>query len=152
MILEDRGVKLEIFTKLLDDAIAELMQAKKSITKFMAVLARLSFGSSFGVYNLLRRLSSYGLDFCEGQPGKSLRLPFFNDIVYCSVSAALRDLKLRGRIPVPQSWLLVGVADEGAAYIKSDKCKSKKDDVYTLNEGEIYGMTRSYYSTTACAD
>ena len=44
--------------------------------------------------------------------------------------------KFKARIPVPDSYQLVGVADEGQAYIEED---IDKDDVFTLEPGRIYG-------------
>jgi hypothetical protein len=48
-------------------------------------------------------------------------------------------MKFKARIPVPRSYQLVGVADEGRAYINEG---AQPDKVFTLREKEIYGMTR----------
>jgi RNA-dependent RNA polymerase len=49
---------------------------------------------------------------------------------------SLRKVKYKAGIPVPNSYQLVGVADEGRAYIKEG---AKEDDVFTLKENTIYG-------------
>jgi len=48
----------------------------------------------------------------------------------------LREIKYKARIPVPKSYQLVGVADEGRAYIDEGL---KEEDVYTLKPWQIYG-------------
>jgi RNA-dependent RNA polymerase len=49
----------------------------------------------------------------------------------------LRDIKHSARIPIPESYLLVGVADEGPAYKKAGLT-----NVYILPEGNIFGVFR----------
>lgn len=48
----------------------------------------------------------------------------------------LREIKHGARIPVPDSYLLVGVADEGPAYVG----KPGYEKVHCLSEHEIYGQ------------
>jgi RNA-dependent RNA polymerase len=49
---------------------------------------------------------------------------------------SLREVKFNARIPVPRSYQLVGVADEGLAYIEEG---ANEEDVFTLGPGRIYG-------------
>ena len=46
-------------------------------------------------------------------------------------------MKFKARIPVPHSYQLVGVADEGQAYIKEGVDPA---NIFTLHEKEIYGI------------
>ena len=50
---------------------------------------------------------------------------------------SLREMKFKARIPVPHSHQLVGVADEGQAYIKEGVDPA---NIFTLHEKEIYGI------------
>jgi hypothetical protein len=49
---------------------------------------------------------------------------------------SLREVKFKARIPVPDSYQLVGVADEGRAYIQEGVDEGR---VFTLKPGTIYG-------------
>jgi RNA-dependent RNA polymerase len=61
---------------------------------------------------------------------------------------SLREVKFKARIPVPKSYQLVGVADEGQAYIKEGV---NEEDVFTLGEGRIYGaFLRGHSRATLC--
>lgn len=52
-----------------------------------------------------------------------------------SMNHSLREMKFKARIPVPRSYQLVGVADEGHAYIKEG---ARPDKVFTLGEKQIH--------------
>lgn len=86
---------------------------------------------------LLQQLSDLGIDY--GNQFKSN--PASNDEFICrvreyAIQQVLRDMKNRARIPVPNSHLLVGVADEGPAYVKSGY-----SNIYHLKENQIYGSS-----------
>lgn len=52
-----------------------------------------------------------------------------------SFNHVMAVIRYEARILVPQSYLLVGVADEGPAYVK----RGYGRDVYTLRKNEIFG-------------
>ncbi|KAI5116848.1 hypothetical protein M0805_006803, partial [Coniferiporia weirii] len=141
MLLEDRGVKMEAFLNLLDVAIADVHIAQDSAKYFISIMEQHRLGSTSGFSTLLRKLSgAYGLDFNHQDPSKSLKNPFLDKLIYCVISSVLRDIKYRCRIPVPKSWTLVGVADEGPAYIQQGLFK--EEEVFTLQEGEIFACVQ----------
>jgi RNA-dependent RNA polymerase len=60
--------------------------------------------------------------------------PFFSQLRQVAKNDVLRDIKHSARIPVPDSYLLVGVADEGPAYEAAGDT-----NIFKLQESQIYG-------------
>ena len=73
-----------------------------------------------------------GLDFEDGTGKKAIEGAFFGRLLRFSMDHSLREVKFKARIPVPDSYQSIGVADEGQAGID-------KDNVFTLEPGRIYG-------------
>ena len=140
MILEDLGVKQETFLDLWSEAVKEAHNACDDISELVRVLNKHRLGLHFGFLSILQRLSSppFNLHLDLSSPERCLRSPFLDDLIRCAVGTILREVQYRCRIPVPQSWHLVGVADEGPAYVQRGLHKEK--DVFMLKEGEVYGQ------------
>jgi RNA-dependent RNA polymerase len=135
MVLEDLGVKRESFEKLQDEAIADARTIHDSVEGFRRILINHSMGRQYRLSYTLKRLKeNHGLDLYpqNGVPGMDTQ--FFQQLREVAMGSVLRDIKHSARIPVPESYLLVGVADEGPAYEKNGY-----KDVFTLKEGQIYG-------------
>ena len=66
----------------------------------------------------------------------SIKSTFFERLLRFSIHHSLREVKFKARIPVPNSYQLVGVADEGRAYVQEGV---DEDRVFTLKPGTIYG-------------
>jgi len=129
MVLEDLGVRKEAFIDLQNRAVASARTIHDSIEKFKEVLSTQKMGHSFGLVSTLDQLrSDYDMDL------KSIDNPFFQELRRVAMNAILRDIKHSARIPIENNYLLVGVADEGPAYERRGV-----QDVYCLNEGEIFG-------------
>lgn len=71
----------------------------------------------------MRSLYSIGCDFEHHDPFRAVGTPFVRGLVDTAVLSVLRGLKHSARIPVPDGWNLVGVADESGI----------------LGPGQIYG-------------
>ncbi|KAI0284855.1 RNA dependent RNA polymerase-domain-containing protein, partial [Russula brevipes] len=71
----------------------------------------------------------------QGTDKSAVKSAFFEKLLRFSINHSLREVKYKARIPVPHSYQLVGVADEGQAYIKEG---AREEDVFTLGEGRIY--------------
>ncbi|KAK7034082.1 hypothetical protein VNI00_012513 [Paramarasmius palmivorus] len=126
-ILEDRQVKKQAFTDLLDLAVAE-------VSKFMRDH---SLGTSYNVPWMLKQLHQYGAYIGTEAPSKSsinIDNPFLKQLRQVGRMDVLREIKHSARIPIPDSFLLVGVADEGPAYEKMGY-----ENVFSLPEGHIFG-------------
>jgi len=137
MALEGRGVKKDTFIALQEKAKENIYLSEDSFTQFSALLKKHRLGSKFHLASILEQLYKLGLDFKDKEDKKPIKSEFLERLLRFSMNHALREVKFKARIPVPESYQLVGVADEGRAYIAEG---AKESDVYTLNPGQIYGM------------
>ncbi|KAF7337989.1 RNA-dependent RNA polymerase [Mycena venus] len=133
MALEDRGVRKAAFTKLQDIAVAAARTIDDSIEQFRAVLRDHALGSNFRLPFLLQRLKELGFDLKAKRHTPGIDNEFFTQLRQVAMNDVLRDIKHSARIPIPESYLLVGVADEGPAYKKAGY-----SNVYELPPGKIY--------------
>ena len=140
MLLEDLGVKKEVFLDLLDRSVADARLACDDIEKFVHLLRKHNLGSWFGFSRTVQKLSlpPFNLKFNPSTAQTNLRSPFVDELIYCAVGKVLRDIQYKCRIQVPDSWHLVGVIDEGVSWI--ERRVYKPDQVCTLNKGEIFGQ------------
>jgi RNA-dependent RNA polymerase len=136
MILEDRGVKKETLLELQDAAKAHIYLSGDSLDKFRGLLRSHSLGGKFSLGFILEHLSTLGLDFRDSPDKRAIGSAFLGRLLRYSMNHSLREMKFKARIPVPRSYQLVGVADEGQAYINEG---ANPDDVLTLKKGLIYG-------------
>lgn len=137
MILENRGVRKEVFEDLQDVAVAEARTIDDSLDRFTSVLRDHSLGFGYRLPFLLEGLRKLGLDL--GPVTKQKRCvdmdgPFWRQLRQVAMLDVLREIKHGARVPIPDSYLLVGVADEGPAYESVGH-----ENVYSLKEGQIYG-------------
>jgi RNA-dependent RNA polymerase len=137
MVLEDRGVRKEAFIGLQDAAKAEIYLSEDSLTNFRRLLKSHSLGNKFHLSFILEQLHLLGLDVQNNANKRAIESVFLRRLLRCSMVHALREIKFKARIPVPNSYQLVGVADEGPAYIREG---ANPEDVFTLPEGHIYGI------------
>jgi len=91
--------------------------------------------SGFSLAWILEELEKLGCDFKHNHFGTSIDNAFFKELRNVARMDVLREIKHSARIPVPESYLLVGVADEGPVYRNAGR-----ENVYILPEGHIYGM------------
>ena len=136
MILEDRGVKKESFMVLQDMAVADARTIHDSLVQFRHILKAHKLGGAFRLDLILDRLMKLGLDLKSCNPDQRLNNAFLGRVRHFAMTHVLRDIKHGARIPIPKSWLLVGVADEGPAYVNAGY-----KNVYVLQKGKIYGKT-----------
>ena len=136
MALEDRGVNVNVFLDLQQMAKASISLSGDSLENFSKLLASHSLGGKFHLAFIIDQLNKIGLDFKDSTDKLVIKSSFFERLLRYSMHHSLREIKFKARIPVPNSYQLVGVADEGRAYIKEGV---KEDDVFTLKEGMIYG-------------
>ncbi|PPQ77522.1 hypothetical protein CVT25_011319 [Psilocybe cyanescens] len=135
MVLEDLGVRKEALQELQDAAVADAKTIDDSINQFRDVLKSHNLGSAYRLRDILTRLKDkYNMDLTSDGKTIAVDNPFLRQIRQVAMTDILRDIKHSARIPVPQSYLLVGVADEGPAY----EAEGRKN-VFCLSEGEIYG-------------
>ncbi|KAG2355838.1 RNA dependent RNA polymerase-domain-containing protein [Suillus spraguei] len=108
-VLEDRGASKDTFMELQRKVVAEARTAHDSVELFAALLESHGLSRSFRLSSTLRRLNTLGLELNPTNPQKNIDTPFL---------AQLRAFKHEARIPIPNSYMLMGVTDEGPAYEK----------------------------------
>ncbi|KAJ7112452.1 RNA dependent RNA polymerase-domain-containing protein [Mycena crocata] len=133
MALDDRGVRQTAFRKLQDGAVADARTIDDSISQFRAVLRDHSLGDEFQLSFLLQKLAGLGLDLQAKNRTPGVDNEFLRQLRQVAMNDVLRDIKHSARVPIPESYVLVGVADEGPAYKKAGF-----ENVYELPAGKIY--------------
>ncbi|KAG8217645.1 RNA dependent RNA polymerase-domain-containing protein [Butyriboletus roseoflavus] len=137
MVLEDRGAPKEVFMKLQEDAVANARMAHDSAALYAQLLESRRLCYSYRLAAILRRLNTLGLELKPNRLQQPLDTPFLAKLRACAVNHVLREVKHDARIPIPNSYMLVGVADEGPAYTK----KGLKG-VYCLPQGKIFACVQ----------
>jgi RNA-dependent RNA polymerase len=118
MILETANkVQTDIFLTLQTQAVKDTRESMRAFSTASSLLEMHGLGASFKLPSLFLRLQNIGveLEHCNALGIKTVLKDAETDI--------LRELKHRARIHVPDSYKLVGIADE----------------FKYLEEGEIYG-------------
>ena len=136
MTLEDRGIERDTFMGLQEKAKADIYLARDSLNNFLKLLENHGLGFKFHLSFILEQLIKLKLDFKDSTDKKAIKSSFFERLLRFSLHHSLREVKFKARIPVPDSYQLVGVADEGRAYIQEGL---DEDHVFTLKPGTIYG-------------
>ena len=142
MALEDRGVDKNTFLALQEDAKGVIYSSHDSLEDFLELLKAYNPGDKFHLASILEQLvkleqlAKPDPDSKDGSSRKAIKSAFFERLLCYAMHHALRGIKFKARIRVPMSYQLVGVADEGRAYINEG---INEDDVFTLKPGQIYG-------------
>jgi len=136
MLLEDLGVSQDAFLKLQDTQVSEARTIHDSIDRFRSVLSGHSLGRPFRFSWIIKKLQDLDLEINDKDPNKpNIDTPFLKQVREVAMMDIMRDIKHSARILVPDSHLLVGVADEGPAYIKRGF-----ENVFCLEPGQVYGV------------
>jgi RNA-dependent RNA polymerase len=144
MALEDRGVNKQAFIDLLEAVKADIYLSSDSLENFTKHLRKHNMGGQYHLAFILKQLDNLGLDLRDGVNKTAIGRPFFESLLRYSMNHSLREVKFKARIPIPNSYQLVGVADEGRAYINEGL---SEDEVFTLKPGLIYGALHGLVGT-----
>ncbi|KAL1744025.1 RNA dependent RNA polymerase-domain-containing protein [Schizophyllum fasciatum] len=142
-VLENLGVGCEQFEKLQQQAVAGVERIHSDIDAWILVIQSNSLCRQFRLAHILENFNAMGLGMKDGpkrprRPGvPGFDSPFFQKIREVSRMAILRDIKHDARFAIPDSYKLVGIADEGPAYIAAGK-----ENVYCLQEKEIFACVQ----------
>ncbi|KIW21574.1 hypothetical protein PV08_02154 [Exophiala spinifera] len=103
-ILEDLGVRDEVFEKLQEQAIERLRLSASSRSVALDFVSQQLSDSASGLPTLLRYLARIGVDATEDD--------FLREILGALLQIQLREIKYRTRILVPMANTLYGISDE----------------------------------------
>nr|KAF9074881.1 RNA dependent RNA polymerase-domain-containing protein [Rhodocollybia butyracea] len=143
MILEDRGVSRDIFLELLHKAEADAKLIDSSLSKCREIITTHSYGNAFHFSWILEQLEKRDGDFAEpasrSQKKTNVDSQFFQGLRNVSRMQVLKEIKHEARIPIPESYLLAGVADEGPAYVDDPNIPEfNEKNTCCLPENNIY--------------
>ena len=132
--MECLGVPALRFLELQGKVLEELEKAKTSLNVFKNMLRLHDLGSPLALSSIIEDL----LNLMNHDPNETPLTPatlgpFIQSLISFATVHASRALKYQARIPVPNSWTLVGVADEGYRYWKAGM-----KNMRTLREREVF--------------
>ncbi|EMD38185.1 hypothetical protein CERSUDRAFT_113336 [Gelatoporia subvermispora B] len=136
-VLEDRGVDKSAFMRLQERIKAEIYTASDSLAQAISVLKANSIGNGYKLGFILQGLKNIGMGLPYEKNVQVLNDSFIDRLLQYAKNYVLRNIKHDARIPIPESYLLVGIADEGPAY-EAEGC----ENVYILPEGHIYACVQ----------
>jgi len=136
MVLEDRGASKDTFIELQQKVVAEARTANDSVDNFAGLLESHDLSRPFRLASTLRKLNALDLELNPKRQQQNVDNPFLAYLRACAINHVLRAVKHDARIPIPDSYQLMGVTDEGPAYEKNGF-----QNVFKLPPGKIYGMS-----------
>nr|CAA83245.1 unnamed protein product [Phanerodontia chrysosporium] len=113
MIMEHLGVPYEVFEELQDMAVEEAQESVESLEKAARLLETFGLGASYRLTSIFLSLHKLGVGPLTGDE-------FWQKMMDFAINHVLRELKHHARIPVPNAWNLVGVADVHG-YLEQDE-------------------------------
>ena len=163
VVLEDRKVPPEVFLQVQADALADIYGAQESIATACQFLYNNGLGWGFSLRYVLEQLGKLGFDLkkrpeiarIDDDPTDTdnpddwvLNNRFMLSALKFAEFHVLRDIKHRARIPIKDSHVLVGVADEGPEYRKRKISKIDGIKIYCLSQDNVFGMYPRYTSSS----
>ena len=139
MVLEDQHVSLPVFDKLQDAALLEARTIRDSLDNFTQLLQSHSLGYGFRLPTILEKLKAIGYEL-PPNPVKEGLNPFLEQLRQVASFDAQREIKHQARIPIPGSFKLVGVPDEGPTY----EGKEGYENIFCLAEGRIAACVQNH--------
>jgi RNA-dependent RNA polymerase len=104
VVLEGLGIKYDVFEKLQNAAVLDVMDAETSLENAANSLNQFGLAASYRLSSTLLHLAKLGMT-------PSVMGDFYERMIEITIHHILRDLKHHARIPVNDGYTLVGVAD-----------------------------------------
>jgi RNA-dependent RNA polymerase len=111
MLLEHLGVEKNVIIQLQSNGIREVQSIQGSLSQATKVFLQHNLGTSYHLPSLFNNISNYLKVDISDHPD-SLRHHLVDEVLYCAATHALREIKYRAHILVPESVTLLGVSDE----------------------------------------
>ncbi|KAH9945450.1 RdRP-domain-containing protein [Epithele typhae] len=140
-VLEDLGVEQQAFLDIQNHAKADVVGAHDTLFNVAKkLIQKYGLGDAFGLRWTLEHLARSGVVMWANDSAGQFLLDndFIRGIVKYAQTYALREFKYETRIPLEKAYQLVGVVDEGPAWVAAG-C----ENVYCLPEGEIFACVQS---------
>ena len=156
-MLEDRKVPPDVFLKIQADALADIEGAQESIATACRFLHANGLAWGFSLRYVLEQLGKLGFDLrkrpdvarIDDDPTDAnnpeewvLNNKFMLSTLKFAEFHVLRDIKHRARIPIKDSHVLVGVADEGPEYRTRKQKKIGEHKIFCLTGRDIFGISQ----------
>ena len=135
-VLEDRGVQKRAFIDLQNAAVKKVVTAPDDMASMEELLRKHALGNVFGLRWILAHLGRAGVVLGKREAPRALDNEFIRRVLKYAQTHVLREFKHDARIPIERAHQLVGIVDEGPAYVEAGY-----ENVYCLKEGGIYGAT-----------
>ena len=150
-----------MFLKIQADALENISGAQQSITTACQFLYDNGLGRGFSLRYVLDQLGKLGFNLTkrpevariDDDPADSsnpdrwvLNNNFMLNTLKFAEFHVLRDIKHRARIPVKDSYVLVGIADEGPEYQERGIEMIGEQRIICLDPDTVFGMFLKYTS------
>ncbi|TFK84610.1 RdRP-domain-containing protein [Polyporus arcularius HHB13444] len=138
-VLEDLGIHKSAFVKLQDDQKRETITASDTMAGMVKLLRDHDLGNVFGLRYTLQYLEKAGMG-TRKESGKAHTMDnaFIHRLVKAGQTHIMREFKHEARIPIKDAQQLVGVVDEGTAWLEAGV-----KDVFRLKEGQIFACVQN---------
>ena len=155
-MLEDRKIHPSVFMEIQEAALNDVRGAQESIETACKFLSKNNLSKGFSMRYILEQLEKLGFDFqkrpeiarIDDDPADAsntndwvLNNKFILSTLKFAEFQVLRDIKHRARIPIEDSHVLVGIADEGQEYRLRGIKKIGEQKIEILTEGNVFGMS-----------
>lgn len=145
MLLEHLGVERKTFIALQNDAIEAVEKIRTSFLESSKLFQQHGLGASFRLPSLFNNfVKELKLDDRDVEQGV-LKCDLLTTALAFAATHVLREIKFRARIPVPESYTLIGVSDEWGCLRKGEIYATVRDErngVHLKIEGKVL-ITRS---------
>ncbi|KAG6853911.1 hypothetical protein C0991_012580 [Blastosporella zonata] len=132
-VLENLGVPADAFVELQDKAVADVINSDQLCDSFPHMMDDRRLAQNFRLSSIIKQAMHLAHQSSPGLAARILRNSFIEQVSQVIKSTVLQDMKYGSRVPIPGSYLLVGVPDEGPAYEKAGRT-----NVYYLQPNHIY--------------
>ncbi|KAG6833060.1 hypothetical protein H0H87_011804 [Tephrocybe sp. NHM501043] len=133
LVLENLGVPTHAFISLQEQAAADVRDSDELSDSFHRLMEDRRLGHHFRLSSTIKQVVQLVRQSSPDLAEQFLRSPFLRHVAQVVKSAVLQDMKYGARVPIPKSYVLAGVPDEGPAYEMAGR-----SDVYSLQPGQVY--------------
>ncbi|KAI0749297.1 RdRP-domain-containing protein [Daedaleopsis nitida] len=137
-VLEDRGVESSALLELQNLAKNDVVTATDTMEGTVALLKKYDLGNVFGLRWIMQHLAEADMGMQRSERKKhTLDNKFIRRTLEFAQMHCLAEFKNKGRVPIGDAHQLVGVVDEGPAWVAAGV-----KDTFCLKTGEIFACVQ----------